>query len=544
MRLIHGALALLLLLPFGCAPSTARQAQPGTPDLAMPLPPPAPPDMAPLTYNDFPPAPVIDPNGSTPPGAPGLFGGPSSGTPTGGPCLLDPEPGSLFPQNWLRPRFHFTPMSGQNLFELRLHAANEANDLVVYTTQTTWTMDKATWSGLSAHVVDQPITVTVRGAAFDGTKLTAGPALGSSGDITIAPVAAPGAIIYWTETTAKVTALRGFTFGEETVHDVITPAQVSSSSQCVACHVSTPDGMFVGLAWTSVIDNGDPAQIAMLSTDGQLTKPSFVSAAAATLLARTGQELPSFSQAHWKPGDRTMLSMLYNGSTYDIAWTDLEATATSSGTGTLARTNDPGSPGAAAFSHDGASVVYASSSSVASGYQMTDGDLRIIPFNNRQGGVSAAVPGASDPSFNEYFPTYSPDDQWIAFSRLPKGANNYTPTNTPAEVLVVPAAGPPGTTATRLAANDPPACSGLTSPGVTNSWPKWAPDVATVGSRRFYWLTFSSKRIDPMVPQLFVTPIVVDGGTVKTYPALYLWNQPADQGNHTPAWDNFLIPIS
>jgi len=31
---------------------------------------------------------------------------------------------------------------------------------------------------------------------------------------------------------------------------------------------------------------------------------------------------------------------------------------------------------------------------------------------------------------------------------------------------------------------------------------------------------------------------------VKTYPALFLWNQPAEQGNHTPAWDNFVIPIS
>ena len=48
-------------------------------------------------------------------------------------------------------------------------------------------------------------------------------------------------------------------------------------------------------------------------------------------------------------------------------------------------------------------------------------------------------------------------------------------------------------------------------------------------------------------PQLYVAPVVVDEAgetpTVVTYPALYLWNQPAAENNHTPAWDVFLIPV-
>jgi hypothetical protein len=44
------------------------------------------------------------------------------------------------------------------------------------------------------------------------------------------------------------------------------------------------------------------------------------------------------------------------------------------------------------------------------------------------------------------------------------------------EVFILPAA---GGTATRLAANDPPACTGKTSPGMTNSWPKWSPQAVT-----------------------------------------------------------------
>ena len=43
-------------------------------------------------------------------------------------------------------------------------------------------------------------------------------------------------------------------------------------------------------------------------------------------------------------------------------------------------------------------------------------------------------------------------------------------------------------------------------------------------------------------PQLYITGVVVDGTTVQTYGALYLWNQPADENNHTPAWDFFMIP--
>ena len=103
---------------------------------------------------------------------------------------------------------------------------------------------------------------------------------------------------------------------------------------------------------------------------------------------------------------------------------------------------------------------------------------------------------------------------------------------------MIPAA---GGTPHRLAANDPPACSGLTSPGVTNSWPKWSPEsTTTLSGKTYYWLTFSSTRAGTK-PQLFVTPLVVENGVPTSYPAIYLWNQPAGEANHTPAWDVFQL---
>jgi hypothetical protein len=35
---------------------------------------------------------------------------------------------------------------------------------------------------------------------------------------------------------------------------------------------------------------------------------------------------------------------------------------------------------------------------------------------------------------------------------------------------------------------------------------------------------------------------VVQNGQTQTFPALYLWNQPSKEANHTPAWDVFDIP--
>lgn len=97
-----------------------------------------------------------------------------------------------------------------------------------------------------------------------------------------------------------------------------------------------------------------------------------------------------------------------------------------------------------------------------------------------------------------------------------------------------------GGTAQLLKANDAPACqTNLTRPGLTNDWPKWSPDVGQANGKSYYWLTFSSQRTG--TPQLFVTAVVVQGGTISTFPALYLWNQPTGEGNLTPSWDNFQI---
>ncbi len=94
--------------------------------------------------------------------------------------------------------------------------------------------------------------------------------------------------------------------------------------------------------------------------------------------------------------------------------------------------------------------------------------------------------GAADPSLQEYYPAFSPVDLWLLFNRIPNDA--YVFSQPAAEVFVV-AAG--GGAPTRLAANDPPACSGMTSPGLTNSWGKWGPTALQANGSTYYWIVFS-----------------------------------------------------
>ncbi len=489
-------------------------------------------------FADFPKDPIVDP--SAPAGAPGLFGPAGSGDPTGGPCLFEPQPGTLFPSNWLRPRFRFTPAANQNLFEIRLRTSDEINDLVVYTASSTWTMPKAMWQSLAMHATNGPITMTVRGARFNGTTLDGAPSLGTSGPMTIAPAEAAGAIVYWT--TSGGSALKGFQIGDESVGPTLTPQQtkmptVGGPVTCVGCHTSTPDGLYVGFTAQGPWGNA----LASIEQGKAGEQPSFLSAGALTALTSFGDlGIQTYSKAHWKNGDYVMMTPFDAGQNTKLAWVDLQGQGSGEGQayGFLKRDGDPRGAGAPTWSHDGKTVVYVSTNALTTGrLDNGDADLYAVPYNDRKGGTAIPIPGAADPTLEEYYPAFSPDDKVLAFNRIPSNTNMY---NAPlAEVFVMPSA---GGTPTRIAANDPASCSGAVSPGVTNSWPKWAPEVTTVGKKTYYWLIFSSTRGPMGNPQLYVTGVVTEEGKVSTYSALYLWNQPEAENNHTPAWDIFKIP--
>jgi hypothetical protein len=500
---------------------------------------------------DFP-EPVLD--GNAPSNSSTLFGPASQGASSGGPCIVEPENDVIYPQNWLRPRFRWTTVAGQNLFELRLHVANQNKDLLVYSTDTSWTMPLAMWNKLRTDSPTEPITLTIRGAVVNGGTLT-GESTGSSYPMGIAPVQATGAIVYWT--TSDNSALKGFSPGDESVAQVLIPSQVAeTNTTCLGCHTSAPGGEYVGFGIQG--QTGWPNAIALIDQDAGTvgTTPPFLGAGGSAALAQYDQGITSFSAAHWATGDRReILAYAANeGDTNILRWIDLEAATLAGATGTITRTGDPSSAAAPSWSHDGNTIAYMSTSHFCDGrigagcsgngavYNGTTdmgstADLYTVPYASGAGGTATAVSGASDPMLQEYYPVFSPDDTWLAFDRIKNDLNMY---NQPqAEVFVIPSG---GGKATRLAANDPPMCSGAVSPGVTNSWPKWGPTALSANGSTYYWLVFSSTRSDGGIPQLYITSIVEAGGKITTHGSIYLWNQPAMEHNHTPAWDTFKVP--
>jgi len=233
------------------------------------------------------------------------------------------------------------------------------------------------------------------------------------------------------------------------------------------------------------------------------------------------------------------------------------------------------------FSHDGKKIVYVATDYSPDGhpdYTAKTADLRTVDYNSRAGGTSQPVAGAADAAALEYYPSYSADDALIAYTKAP-AVSTASPDgpyyNRHGKIMVIPAAGGEGT---ELAANDPGTCGNDdVTAGVINSWPKWSPDAFVANGKTYYFLVFSSGRnygddfttqfdleSNPASSftglrkssQLYLAAIVVDNTTkeIKTYPAVYIWNQNRAPGatagtaaslhysNLTPAWDPIKLP--
>jgi len=610
-----------------------------------------------------------------PSNAPTLF----TGTPsTSGLCLIEPQDGTLFPNSWLRPRVSYAPASSSDtLFQIRFHSTVEKNDLVVYTTQSSWTLDKPTWLALSKNLVGPTITVTVSGTGGSGGPVN----VSAPANFTIASLPAEGALIYWTtanhDNSATSTNLKGFHVGDEGTTVALTSSQVTQQVGavdvandnvnnkpvavfCIGCHTATPDGNYVGFtaqwpwpnamasvnagdAGTGVAALGQPppwlTAAAMVNLSPMLgpatanvTPPTSGSVVfySPPIVNQIMLGIQTFSAEHYASGDHVVVTTLgaaqnalsldsgitMTGVQSQLAWVNLEwpgplTAATAAGTpiapcgtdpappsacftqtpndgwGLITRTGDSQSAAAPSWSHGKVdTIAYASTDNGAEDGRLQSGntDVYLVPYNSNgpgkggAGGTATPLAGASSSSFNEYYPAYSPDDELIAFNRVPSGVTMY---NQPqAEVAVVNALGKSvtcdgvATSTCRLKANDPVSCTGSVSPGVQNTWPKWAPlpNTASTGmagnqgkdGKLYYWVTFSSTRgtactvssPDNSVcngdeesgalgkAQLFVAGVVVDptSGAITTYPAIYLWNQDASLNNLIPAWEFFPIP--
>lgn len=420
--------------------------------------------------------------------------------------------------------------------------------------------------------------------------------------------------------------------------------------RCIGCHSATPDG--TAMAFT----DDYPWNMGMASVDAMTAPgapPTYLTPAARELMKIPFLGTAAMLATPWAAGDRTMITTMGQRSSYiyidysaakpeptlhDLVWMDLAAAgtipsavpaaegaptvpwpdATYSGyqrqeaaqareTAILGLRNtawgilatEPGkSVSVPAAAKKGLQIAYVVTDSTKDGHpdwHANTADIKILNLTSPRVPAGAAAPlaGASDPTLLEYYPAYSPDDQFIAFTRAPTpsvatrcaqnpdasppcinnpaslGENPDGPYyNRKGEIFVVPAA---GGTPHRLRGNDPVMCGGEVSPGVNNSWPKWSSAVRTEDGKTYYFVIFSSTRaypdqfnltptkytppIDTRSSQLYMSVIEHDPATqtMTSYAAIYLWNQnyvvtgpdsyeELKTANLTPAWEDFTIP--
>ena len=401
---------------------------------------------------------------------------------------------------------------------------------------------------------------------------------------------------------------------DQTQQMVLTNDQHNArNSRCIGCHVGTPDGSYVSYVdawpWPGVFANvsantamhgtGLPNYLGCTSANNTQCPAS----PAPTLIQYAWGGPMTFSKTHWTDvtgmtGERigimssqmtdwTQPWMTDDTQPGKLIWIDFNSTANmmvNSGVqipveGTaygVLPTGDKNAQGFPNWSADGNTVVYVSaacpqpgtannSNMVGVGCGTQDGrlatgpaDIYQVPYNNKAGGTATKVPGASDPKLDEYYPAISPDGQYLIYTAIPSPGVMYA--NKQAELYLTPFGNAPGAgagaTAVKLQANTPPSCTGMTSPGVNNHWPRWSPTVSTTNQKTYYWIIFSSNRYGSppqtsangslvQVSQLYITAVVVSGEfhQVATYPAIYLYNQDPTRLNTTPAWQDFNIPI-
>lgn len=262
----------------------------------------------------------------------------------------------------------------------------------------------------------------------------------------------------------------------------------AATGTCIGCHTYSPDSRQV-----AAVTGGYDGTLTLIDVDSGQTTDLLVHA----------------PYVAWSPDGLTLVAAV-NGN-------DLALVNTATGAITLL-------PGASdpnvvetmpTWSPDGVIAFVRAPAPAVNGFGLqVPTDIYTIPASGGEGAVP--LPGASGNGFN-YYPRYSPDGKWLAFTHH---INKSTYADPMAELYVMATDG--STAPIRLAAND--AADGTALTNVGNSWPMWSNDSA--------WLAFTSQRHDP-ASDVFITSINDQG---QSGPAQVL-----DQANVAGVFDHGLV---
>ena len=451
----------------------------------------------------------VDP--SLPPNTPDLFTAPEDAARK--PQIVYPPVGVVVPRNLGDFETHWVDPSGNDVFEVSLHT--EFTDVRVYVpggnglatvgTMPSWTAFKATeW--IDAVGQEDTVSFQVRGVQ-QSNPTTVGAAAPQLVKLTNEPM--EGGVYYWA--TASTSGVYGIFR-----HDMSKPGQVAeeymttnqTAGRCVACHALSRDGTKMAVTY-----------------DGGNRNGTFVDVATRVAQPDTNQ---------WNFG-----TFLPDGNQFISVEAGVMVVRDTATQGVIVTMPATGAVSHPDMSPDGKNLVYTHNS--GADYSFNGGQIYVRTYDPTTHAFGAEHALITDGG-NNFYPTWSPDNQWILFNRSATGSSY---NNADASLWVVKADGslPPIQLST----------ANLAAGGLTNSWGRWAPFAQTLGSNGepVFWITVSSKRdfgvrkrlVDnwPQIWMMSFSPSLATAGHDPSTPAFRLPFQNLDSKNHIAQWTEKIV---
>jgi hypothetical protein len=304
-------------------------------------------------------------------------------------------------------------------------------------------------------------------------------------------------------------------------HDMANPGQPAeeymttnqTSGRCVACHVLSKDGTKMAITY-----------------DGGNSKATLIDVATSTRQPDT----TNWNFATFSP-DGNQLLTVFNGVISVRNSADQSVIVNMPADGYVSHPD---------LSPDGTRLVYVRTPAGAD-WSFGNGTLYTRSYDPVTHAFGVETPLVLDGG-NNYYPSWSPDGQWILFNRA---AADIAYNNVNAALWIVKSDGtaPP----IELAAVNQGA-------GLTNSWGRWAPFEQTLGANheQIYWITVSSKRdfgtrrinsLDPepnKTPQIWMTPFVTSRANAGLDPSVAAFRLPfqnLQSNNHIAQWTERVV---
>ena len=523
--------------------------------------------------------------------------------------VVYPTDGVLLPPNMNVISIMWTPF-GAPFSTFEVDFSNSATDTRVITKCAAQTIDTAqpntpsggcelqlgpaVWGLLAgANRGGFPVTVTVRGTT-DGTCASSS---ANSVKMSFAEQDVLGVIYYWKSTvTSNGTGgqIWSKSFGDSNPEQQVTGTGNNSAltSSCNGCHALSRDGLRM-----TVYSDDDDSDDEYSDVNGSLIDMTTKTPLGNAFVGRGSGQPPGFST--FSPDHTNYVTSDGLGTTPTNNFT-LWSGNTGNQTSTVTFGAAADRPTMPDWSPDGKSVIYVLPTSVAAwdqgggifggigGGRNDDdheygGSLYTIPYT---GGGKFGTPALflQSGGENNYYPSFSPDQQFVLFDRAPQDKSVSTlagcttsphplcPNDSfsnPAARLVLTGNIKGAPIVDLQKANGSPASSPVP---LSNSWPRWSPFVQSYHGNRLLWITFSSTRdygvrvrnhktgmyqcyppdsveipggahhstFDPLCqqPQLWMAPINLSENTGgdPSFPAFWLPFQDITTHNHTPQW--------